>query len=89
MRTLTPSDELADGLDQRFAGMGAAVAVGRANQPDPALGQEAVQFGVDVAQVGDDQQAASFGEQVGFVVADGHEHLPFVDLRVGQGPGDR
>ncbi|KOX19711.1 hypothetical protein ADK67_32740 [Saccharothrix sp. NRRL B-16348] len=40
--------------------------------------QETVEFGGDVVLVGDDQQAVSFGEQVGFVVADRHEHLSFL-----------
>ncbi|ONI80233.1 hypothetical protein ALI22I_43410 [Saccharothrix sp. ALI-22-I] len=44
---------------------------------------DAVEFGGDVALVRDDQQSRPFGGQVGLVVADGHEHLPLVDLRVG------
>ncbi len=42
-------DELADGFEQRFAGMRCAVAVGGPDQPGAALVQEPVEFGGDVA----------------------------------------
>jgi hypothetical protein len=42
-------DELADGLEQRLAGMRRVVAVRRPNQPDPALGEETIEFAGDVA----------------------------------------
>jgi hypothetical protein len=50
-------DELADGLEQRFTRVGRAVAVGRPDQPDAALGEELVELAGDVALVRDDQQA--------------------------------
>nr|WP_245652879.1 hypothetical protein [Herbidospora sakaeratensis] len=83
-------DQLPDRLEQQFSWTWcAAVAVGRAQQADTPGGQEPVEFGGDVALAGQDQQSGPGGEQVGFQVADGHQHLAFVDLRVGQGPGDR
>ena len=51
-------------------------------------GQEAVEFGGDVALVGQDQQAGPVGGQVRFVVDQGGQDLAFVDLGVGQGSGD-
>ena len=49
-------DELADRGQQRLAGTGRAVAVGRAEQFDAAVVQVVVEFGGGVAIVGDDQQ---------------------------------
>ena len=59
-------DQLADGFEQVLTGPGRAVAVGRAQQPHPAFGEEPVALGGDVALIGDDGQAgALLGDRVG------------------------
>jgi hypothetical protein len=82
-------DQLADRGQQRLAGTGGAVAVGRAQQCRAAVGQVAVEFGGGVALVGDDQQPWPGGEQMPVAVEHGHQHLALVELGMRQRPGDR
>jgi len=82
-------DELADRLEQVLAGAGAAVAVGRAQQLHAAVGEEGVEFGGDVALVGDDDQPGPTGGQGRVLLQDRHQDLPVVQFRVGQRPADR
>src|SRR5947209_13337803 len=82
-------DELADRGQQVLARPRSPVAQRGAQQLGAAGVQVVVQFGGDVALVGQQQQAGAFGEQVGVGVQDTHEHLALIQLGIGQCPGDR
>lgn len=77
------------GFEQVLGGMWGAVAVGRTQQRHPALAEVDVELAGHVALVGDDREPGSVGGQRRVVVECGDQDLAFIDLRVGQRPGDR
>jgi hypothetical protein len=82
-------DQLPDGRQQVLAGARRPVAVGGAQQVGAPGTQVVVQFGGDLALVGQQQQASALSEQIGVDVQHAHEDLALIQFRIGQRPGDR